>query len=277
MIHREENAVVGIVSAILLVGLLVTVFTIIQTVYVPQWMEEREAEHMKNIGSQFMFLKFAIDTELVSNSSLSITVPITLGTDKIPFLLSEKSYGSLELKKDACRVEIREGGHIYSFNLGVIEYSSRNNYFVDQKYIYENGAIIISQTQGNTLVSPGFFSISKENNRLTIDMTIVNISTSDIKTTAYGYSTASVLVKRDPSGDMEIEIENISQIRIYTSYSHAWKKFFEKTFIEAGLEENKDYWFTENKDSITINLGYSNLLHLSSKGVYAEVAPSWLS
>ena len=274
---REETAVVGIVSAILLVGLFVTVFTIIQTVYVPQWMGERESEHLSNTASQFMLLKFAIDTQIVSNSSLSITTPITLGSDKIPYFLSERSYGSIEVTQNSQNLSIKNSSTSLSFNLGSIEYSSRNNYFVDQKFIYENGAIIISQQQGSILMSPGFFYITKEGDMINISFTLVNISSVDSKNTAYGYSTTAILTRYDPSYDISTNINNVSQINISTEYHRVWKKFFEKILDEAGLSENDDYTLIENNDGIIIHFNTSNILHLSVKKIITQVSPGWIS
>ncbi len=274
---NEDSAVVGIVSAILLVGLFVTVFTIIQTVYVPQWMEQRESEHLSNTASQFMLLKFAIDTQIVSKSTLSITTPITLGNDKIPYFLSERSYGSLEVTPNSQTISIRNSSTTLSFKLGDIKYSSRNNYYVDQKFIYENGAIIVSQQQGSIMTSPGFFSVKKSGNILNISFTLVNISSIESKNSAYGYSTASILTKYDPTYDISKEIKDVSKITITTSYSKVWKKFFEKILDETGLKENNDYTLTENSNSITINFNKSNTLQLSVKKIITQISPGWIS
>ena len=262
----EDSAVVGIVSAILLVGLFVTIFTIVQTVYVPQWMEQRESEHMSNTATQFMLLKFAIDTQIVSSSILSINTPITLGSDKIPYFLSDRSYGSIEVISDTQSVSIRNSSTTFSFKLGDIKYSSRNNYYVDQSFIYENGAIIVSQQQGSIMISPGFFYIKKENGLLNISFTLVNITGIESKNTAYGYSTASISTKYDPTYDISKEIKDVSKIIISTEYSRVWKKFFEKILDEAGLKENNDYTLIENNNSITINFNKSNIfivIHLT--------------
>ena len=56
-----DSAVVGMVSAILIVGLAVTVIAIVQIVYVPLIMEQREAEHMDKVTEQFGSLTSVID------------------------------------------------------------------------------------------------------------------------------------------------------------------------------------------------------------------------
>ena len=61
----NDSAVVGIVTAMLIVGLIVTVIAIIQLVYVPIIMEQREAEHMDRVAEQFGFLTSVIDKQAV--------------------------------------------------------------------------------------------------------------------------------------------------------------------------------------------------------------------
>ena len=199
---NSNDAVAGIVVAILLVGLFVTIFSIIQTVYVPQWMEEIESEHMDEVASQFAYLKFATDVQLQSsNSNLSISVPITLGSDKIPYLLSERSYGDLDILSDSSVVTI-QNGTTYTYHLGTIKYSSRNSYFVDQTFSYEAGAVIVSQYQGDFLSLSPFFSVNNSE-MINISFTLVNISSVGGKTSANGYSTTSILTKYLGSSDIQ--------------------------------------------------------------------------
>ena len=58
-----DSAVVGMVSAILIVGLIVAVISVIQVVYVPIIMEQREAEHMDKVTEQFGSLTSVIDSQ----------------------------------------------------------------------------------------------------------------------------------------------------------------------------------------------------------------------
>ncbi|RLF36540.1 MAG: hypothetical protein DRN03_03545, partial [Thermoplasmata archaeon] len=59
--ERVDKAVVGIVVAVLLLGLIVAVMTMINLTYVPKWLKEVEASHMREVQNQFADLKYAID------------------------------------------------------------------------------------------------------------------------------------------------------------------------------------------------------------------------
>jgi hypothetical protein len=284
-IKNSDDAVAGIVVAILLVGLFVTIFSIIQTVYVPQWMEEKESEHMGEVTSQFAYLKFATDVQLYSptNSNLSISVPITLGSDKIPYLLSERSYGDLDILSGSSVVTIKNSTNSYIYNLGTIKYSSRNSYFVDQTFSYETGAVIVSQHQGNFLSLSPFFSVNNSQ-MINISFTLVNISSVGSKTSANGYSTTSILTKYLSSSDQTVTISNITNITINTSYPSSWKSYFNETLEDEGLDYglSSDYWITYSEDDNWIILHFntsenSNSLDLSIKKISAQITPGWIN
>ncbi len=284
-IKNSDDAVAGIVVAILLVGLFVTIFSIIQTVYVPQWMEEKESEHMGEVTSQFAYLKFATDVQLYSptNSNLSISVPITLGSDKIPYLLSERSYGDLDILSGSSVVTIKNSTNSYIYSLGTIKYSSRNSYFVDQTFSYEAGAVIVSQHQGNFLSLSPFFSVNNSQ-IINISFTLVNISSVGSKTSANGYSTTSILTKYLSSSDQTVTISNITNITINTSYPSSWKSYFNETLEDEGLDYglSSDYWITYSEDDNWIILHFntsenSNSLDLSIKKISAQITPGWIN
>ena len=248
-------------------------------------MEEKESEHMGEVTSQFAYLKFATDVQLYSptNSNLSISVPITLGSDKIPYLLSERSYGDLDILSGSSVVTIKNSTNSYIYSLGTIKYSSRNSYFVDQTFSYEAGAVIVSQHQGNFLSLSPFFSVNNSQ-IINISFTLVNISSVGSKTSANGYSTTSILTKYLSSSDQTVTISNITNITINTSYPSSWKSYFNETLEDEGLDYglSSDYWITYSEDDNWIILHFntsenSNSLDLSIKKISAQITPGWIN
>jgi len=79
---------VGIIVAILVISLLVAVLVIIQTYYVPQWMKDREAEHMDVVANQFASLKYSIDLQAMERSSSPLINSVTLGSKELPYFIS---------------------------------------------------------------------------------------------------------------------------------------------------------------------------------------------
>jgi cell division protein FtsL len=160
-LKKKDDAVAGIIVAILLVGLIISVLAIIQTVYVPRWMEQKEAEHMHTVLDQFSLLKFAIDTQAISGSSdISLSTSITLGSKEWPIFSSSRAYGTLEIIEEGTEFKIMDTGgtQLLTSTFGIIKYSSSNAYYLDKTYVYETGALISSQSDGNVMsIVPNFF------------------------------------------------------------------------------------------------------------------------
>jgi len=235
---RDSNdGVAGIVVAILLIGLFISGIAFVQTIYVPQWMEQKESEHMGEIANQFAQLKFSIDTLSVATQPYSqISVPITLGSDEIPFLNSMRSYGSLNILPNDYKITIKDkNGYTQSYILGSIKYESTNAYYMDQSYVYENGALILSQPSGDVMaVQPAFSVIDTED----LSFKIIRLVGIGGKTSAGGYGTYPVQTKFFSS---EIfYINNVEQITIDNSYNNAWRNYFDDTLSDSALNFSID-------------------------------------
>jgi len=224
-ITKSDNAVVGIVATFLIVGLIVAIISVIQTVYIPKWMEQSEAEHMETVTEQFSQLKFAIDTQsAIKQKDTPISTPITLGNKELPFLMSSRAYGFLDLYPDKCTVIINDSDY-NSYSLGVIKYSSANSYYLNQVYIYEAGAVILSQSQGNTILIKPAFSVTSNGKNVSLSFSITNISTIGGKRSIHGYGIYPIQTEY-LSSNTPILFKNISKVSINTDYGDAWQKFF---------------------------------------------------
>ena len=95
--NMNNKGQVGVIVAILIISLLVAVLVIIQTYYVPQWMKEREAEHMDSVANQFASLKYSIDLQATEKSPSPLINSITLGSKELPYFVSSRAFGSLNI------------------------------------------------------------------------------------------------------------------------------------------------------------------------------------
>src|SRR5512136_2524116 len=91
-IQTKDEEVAGIVVAVMIVGLVLAVISIIQTIYIPKWMEAREAEHMGVVSDQFSQLKFAVDTQIALKENTPVSTSITLGSRELGFFISNKAF-----------------------------------------------------------------------------------------------------------------------------------------------------------------------------------------
>lgn len=284
---RDSNeGVVGIVVAVLIIGLFITIITSIQTIYVPMWMEQKEAEHMENVANQFSMLKFAIDTQLVSENAMPISTSIELGSKEMPFFLSSKSFGSLEILQDEFILSVSSDVNGYSsYSFGTIKYSSKNAYFLDQSYIYEGGGVIMDQYKGNVMaIAPSFsFELNPYTYDINISLNIVNISKVKNKASVSGYGTYPVKTKFSQSYE-PITITKVNNLTIYTEYLNAWEIFFNRTLTESGdLEYGTHFIMNKNVTLKRLNIDFfsgidwdkPNLI-IKIFDINAEVGPGWV-
>ena len=98
---KNERGQVGVVVAILMVSLFVAVIVLVQVYYVPNWMKDREADHMDTVANQFSQIKASIDIETMAQRDISLINSITLGSKELPFFVSARAFGSLNILSDA--------------------------------------------------------------------------------------------------------------------------------------------------------------------------------
>jgi len=400
----DDRGQVGVVVAILVVTLIVAVLVIIQVNYVPKWMKEREAEHMDLVVNQFAGLKYSLDLQAMERSSSPLTNSITLGSKEMPYFVTSRAFGSLQILSNtasnfsisisgdgmraesmlhnvsnnnisyvlsissfelyiwnlqpgdtynvsfatasiSARVEefinesfckiiltvinetnvlynqsvavgIERGGSytvnllnndykfstkilpylstpfnitfntssngsfllgcmqytqqnvFISYSFGTIKYEADNAYFVDQKYIYEGGAVILSQETGNTILLPP--SVYVSNVSRTLNMTLIDIVGIAGKTGATGYGTYSIRTNFSLYITYNFIMDSLA-INITSNYYSAWKKFLDDRFNESGIT----YQVTEGNGYVVFN--FSNItFSLNIAKIYAQIGPGWV-
>ena len=280
-IRNSNEAVAGMVATFLTVGLIVTVISMVQMVYIPKWMEQAEADHMEVVADQFSQLKFAIDTQsVIKQPDTPISTSITLGNKELPFLMSSRAYGSLEILSDDCAINITNAtGYSISYSLGVIKYSSDNAYYLDQTYIYEAGGVILSQSQGNTMLIKPPFSIKQCGYTTNISFPIINVSIIGNKGTVAGYGAYPIQTEflDNPSFSSSL-ICDVTEISIKTNYPNAWHIFMNNTIINSGLEYDKNFSITTDESTATIQFNdpSSVCINLKPTDIGAQIAPGWI-
>lgn len=231
-----DDAVVGIVTAILIIGLVAAVISIVQTTYVPKIMEQREAEHMDKVAEQFASLTSVIDGQAAEEKKgIPIATSVTLGSRELPFLVSSKSYGTLEILENSCNITIRNQTKTQTYHLGTITYSSANAYYIDQSYTYETGAMIVSQTPGNLMMIPPEFLIEYNgSSNLSITFNVVNISSIPQKMMAAGFGSYPIQTEFREISTI-INYTQVENITIATRFSNAWSVLLNNSLTAAGL------------------------------------------
>jgi len=268
-IRNSDDAVVGIFVAILLIGLVITVFSMVQTQYVPQWLEQREYDHMHEVSYQFSQFKYSMDILTLTQQGNAISTYMTLGISDLPFFDKGRTYDSLEILPDSCIVNVSGQTDSLSFSLGTVKYSSGNSYFLDQSYIYEGGVMILSQSGESLLHGKQFLTVNDNTN---ISFNIINITSFDGKSTAFGFGTYSLYSEFVSSNTYTVY--NVTNINITTDYSNAWRLFINSTNLIYSLL-NYDIIDTDFGIRVEFSAPLGNM-NLNVIEISTQIAPGWI-
>ncbi len=252
----SNEAVVGIVVTVLLIGLVLSVTVMINNVYVPQWVEQEEVTHMDQVSQQFSQLKYAIDMQSMIDRTTSVSTGITLGNREIPFFNAGRSFGSLTIDPNSYIITVNWSDvglpTSTTYYTDSIIYSSGNSYYVDQEYILQAGALILNQEDTNVLLAKPAIAVYKDfNGRKNIDISLSNIQGVEGKTAGGGFGTYEIYTQIvDPSVNYTY-FTNVSKITIETAYPQAWNASFQRSFLQPGLLINHTIKTRPNKLEVT--------------------------
>jgi len=281
-LRKSDDGVAGIIVAILMVGLFISVLVMVQTQYVPNWMMQKEAEHMETVANQFAQLKFAIDTQSIIGSNFEdseidippITTSITLGSKEDPIFASSRAFGSLELLDNSFSISITNAtNENINKSLGTIKYSSENAYFLDQSFIYEAGALIIEQPKGNVMsIKP---PLKGDIAFRDLTLTLCNISYETGRASVSGYGTYPILTEFSKLNSYELnETKNIN---INTKYANSWKIYLKNALAEGYIEDGIDYTISVEGNNVKLKFINDDDYNFNLKivDIIVEIAPGW--
>ena len=273
-IINSNDAVVGIVVTVLLIGLAISVAVMIRTTYVPRWVEENEVAHMDEIKNQFAQLKYALDIQSIVKQKTAVSSSITLGTKEIPIFGGGRSFGTLQILEDQCNISVHDKtNNKWFFSLGMIEYNSGNSYFVSQNYIYQGGALILSQPPDEMLIGKPTFLIIDYTN---IYFTIVNITHIEGKDFASGDGTYPIYTEFVSNTTIPT-ITNVTYINITTNYPNAWKIVFESVLRKSDNPFSADdVTISGNRVIVSFPTDRENKLSFDYVKILAQVSPGWI-
>jgi len=237
-ISRNDNAVSGVVEALLLVALVAMILATIQLVYIPPIMEDKENAHMDEVEKQFSYLKSTIDIQSMTKEKILMSSPITLGSKELPYFVTMGATGQINLLDENdvgdCKLKVLPAPTFNplktEFDNGIpltsIKYGASNSYIEDYNYILEGGGLIDQTPSENMIVKP---SIIVENNTNDIVIhynlpffTSVPGKKSDV--CGYGNADKTVFIRTNYSTFYTSSSNDITKLQIFTNYPDAWNE-----------------------------------------------------
>ena len=275
---------VGTIMALLV---FLTFLSLITNQYVPVWMKDSEAAHMGEALGQMGNFKSEIDLQILAAQTAQLVnrhyIPATafssikLGVDGVP-IFSSPTLGELTINQAEAPWTIWYRYTISGNNTtvpeatcacgGSIRLEAFNRFFVRGSIVYENGALIRSQFDGQIVKGDPSFQTIVTNTSAQVDFTLIQLFGSG----AFVGVGAEGLQARVISVDLQ-EYANIQTdifVNHTTFYGPAWYRFFNTTLaaaygITANLyKTNPLFQLTQDfdKDGRPIQLRVNNPIYL---------------
>ena len=240
---KSDSAAVTAIIAILLLGLVFTIISIVKLEYVPEWKDDAEQDHAYDIWDDMARVKENIDllsglmkSSNYSTNSFSSTIPFNIGGGEVPVFESSKSHGNLEVNTERCRIAIKPYitnqtiSPYYTFDCDGISCYSGNRQYPDQVFRYENGALILADGKSSIMKQFPAFTIEENKGNYTVFICAVKLlgkpsSVSSNTLTPLRLTGWETMNKYDSSNDNTTSV-NAFDMTITTKYPHAWYVYF---------------------------------------------------
>jgi len=146
---KDEEGVSGAVTVTLIVATLTVIFAGMYAVVVPVWVENAEANHMRQVSNDFKDMKKNIDSLIVEEEeALTVSSSITLHADPTDnwFGVEGKTFlGALTVDPYSETFNLSNAENpteMYGTCQGAIYFQSMNQQYTPQKYVYTDGQVI---------------------------------------------------------------------------------------------------------------------------------------
>jgi len=262
----DEEGVAATIGTIMSLLVFITAFGMFTNQFVPVWMSDNESTHMSDVVQQFTTLKSSIDIT-ISNSANSriaptpVFVPITLGSASIP-VFAAATAGILKFLPNAINnrpvfnvsyTGVATGG---GANLlgptndgrtgGSLELWCPNRYFVEQRIILENGAVILNQTDGEFIIAGPQFLVRNMSTsgtpNIVLQITQVSLQGSNVTIGGTGSKGVSAKLQFADTKTYQNVAGPDFKITFNSTHGKAWERFFNSTLNgAAGMTYGNGY------------------------------------
>lgn len=177
----RDDGLSEVVGFVLLLAVIVVALSLYQVYGVPAVGRENEIAHMNQVKDRFVDYKIALDSLWVNNRrgvllstafDLGTGAPATAGSAfSLPILTPAGSGGTVSVRSGGASLKIEAGEKSATIPLGNLTYRSSNNYWVDQTWTYQMGAVFLSQEDGATVrVGPSIVVTKTGNGNVTLSV-----------------------------------------------------------------------------------------------------------
>lgn len=274
-LRQDREGVASTIGTIMALLVFLSLMALITNSYVPAWMMDNEREHMNQVIDQFGGLKGKVDGMVVQwtirgSPSGPMYAPISLGSSGVP-LFASPTIGILRTVtqgSDASAVEFSAGEATINGG-GKAELYCPNRYYVQQWLAYENGAIIMKQEDGQTLLAYPGLSFTKSGDSVNVQFTQIDLVGQGM--TISGSHSIGLNVEMYYAGTQTYNINGDWVLTLTTEYGQAWETYLKEMLGRQGMvggeAEGNHYLMpeptTNDKGVTTITLTVYNVSTLT--------------
>jgi len=187
----RDDGLSEVVGFVLLLAVIVVALSLYQVYGVPAAGRENEIAHMNQVKDRFVDYKIALDSLWVSSinnsrsaEGVTLSTSFDLGTGGgytqkdgalFPVLAPMPSGGTVSVNKYRDNLSILRDGEerVVLAPMGEVAYRSTNNYWIQQRYVYQMGGLFLEQDTGTAI-------------RLSPPVSLYKINTSNESSLRYG-------------------------------------------------------------------------------------------
>jgi hypothetical protein len=183
----HDDGLSEVVGFVLVLAVIVVALSLYQVYGVPAAGRENEIAHMNHVKDRFVDYKISLDSLWVNDrSGVLLSTAFDLGTGApatggggfvLPILSPAGSGGTVTAKSGGANLTIEPAGKPpVTIPLGSLSYQSSNNYWVDQTWTYQGGAVFLSQEGGTTVrVGPSIAAAKTEDGNITLTVAPISL------------------------------------------------------------------------------------------------------
>jgi hypothetical protein len=196
LLPLRDDALSEVVGFVLILGVIVVALSLYQVYGVPAAGRENEIAHMNQVKDRFVDYKISLDSLWVNNrSGVLLSTAFDLGTGAaatggggfvLPILSPAGSGGRVSVTEGGANLTVTaQNGEeistpIQDLPLGNLTYQSSNNYWVDQTWIYQMGAVFLSQDGGTTVRVGPSIAVARAGENTTLTIAPIRLEGSDM-------------------------------------------------------------------------------------------------
>ncbi|MGI0149317.1 MAG: hypothetical protein ACREDF_07275, partial [Thermoplasmata archaeon] len=248
-VRSDDQGVASTLGTTMALLVFLTFLSLIVNQYVPAWMKESEAAHTNSVVGQFGSFKGAVDLQILAFHSalnakqnyipVTATTAVTLGVDGVPIFATSTpatmtafpANGLFTVTFDYNIQGVRT--RVAEVSNGSIEIDIQNRYFAPQRIVYENGAVIRYQDEGQIVRGAPIFSVRQVNNALDISFGLVTLFGGGTVSGTNTEVISSQLFSFDPQNYANFPNNAVIWINQTSRYGLAWYQFLNETLANA--------------------------------------------